>query len=168
MRHPLSRVRIFLFLLFGRLSFLSIQIYNLLFHFCFFAFSIIFSVYCESGAIERNVTPGSVSNLVVKVDMLGIVSFELHSNTTVCPTLSPIHFSCAFLIFSGQSSLSKSFKSLPAYFVILSVHCLIGFKKTSCPPLSLLPFTISSFDRTVPSSGHQFAFAFLFSDQSSS
>ena len=75
MRHPLLRVQIFLFLLCDRLSFLNIQIYNLLFPFCFFEFSIIFSVYCESGAIERNVTPGSVSTLVVKV-VIYLVEFD--------------------------------------------------------------------------------------------
>ena len=107
-----------------------------------------------SGESTINETPNMVSGLVVNTSIL--FSIPVIWNLIVAPFDLPIQFFCVSFIDSDHSNLSISFISRSAYAVILILHCLIFFCSTGCPPLSENPFLISSFAKTVPSSGHQF------------
>src|SRR3989338_314157 len=75
-----------------------------------------------SGAKTMNVTPQSVSTLVVKMGMISPVRLSLKLMRV--PSDLPIQFSCMSLTLSGHpSSFLISLRSSSAYPVILKNHC---------------------------------------------
>ena len=106
-----------------------------------------------SGATVKKETPNIVSGLVVKTSILFLEFSTSKVNDT--PFDFPIQFLCISFNGSGQSILFKSSKSRSEYLLILKHQCFTLFFETGYPPLSLTPFTISSFASTVPSSSHQ-------------